>query len=102
MIPRGRRRHGGGPRGRGFPSHELQDALQAPGLGSGGLASDSTSATDCQVTLSGSLPCPSLSFHIWEEEGSQRGFQVSSVPYSRSSVKGVGVGPAFEETGSSL
>lgn len=67
--------------------------MWALGLGSGGLASGRTSSTDCHVTLNDSHPFLSLSFHIWEERGSQRFLSGHSVPYSRSSVKGVG--PAF-------
>lgn len=48
----------------GFLFHNLQENVQALGLGSGGLASGPTSATDCHVTLSDSLPCLRLSFHI--------------------------------------
>lgn len=81
----------------GLPFPQAQGAWEAAGLGARGLPSGPTSATDCYVTLSNSLP------HLGSRGVCQRGL---SGPFcldgSRSSVKGGRVGTAFEETGSSL
>lgn len=96
MIPRGRRLLWRRARGRGFLSGKLPGNVQAPALGSGGLAPGPSSAT---VTWSESLPGLSLSFHIWEE-GCMRLKEPSGPfgPVFQELGGGVRVGPAFEET----
>lgn len=67
----------------GLPFPQAQGAWEAAGLGARGLPSGPTSATDCYVTLSNSLP------HLGSRGVCQRGL---SGPFcldgSRSSVKG--------------
>lgn len=99
MILRGRRLPWWRALGPGLPFSQAREAWEEAGLGAGGLPSGPTSATDCYVTLSDSLP------HLGSRGVCQRGL---SGPFcldgSRSSVKEGGgwVGTAFEETGSSL